>query len=88
MSLEDRFNEFALESREFQGEMRAWSKNLADHLQSVSRKADAIRETLDSHKDDPGAHGQKAARLSLGQMLTAVSVLIGAFGLALALVRH
>ena len=57
MSIEKDFNDFAQDSREFQGEVRAWMKGTTDHIAGVSAKADAVRSDLQAHKENLSGHG-------------------------------
>lgn len=66
---DNKFHDFLGEFREMRGEVRADIKNLGEHISAVSKKADRIHDSLESHKDDQGAHGADAREKHSGSLV-------------------
>ena len=87
MSLEDDFHQFAADSREFQGKALARLDNLKEHVESVSRKTEGVREDLASHKENITAHGAGAASKSTARVLSWLGFVVSACALAVSALR-
>ena len=73
----NRLHEFHAETQGTLGKLEAHSKNNAEHIKSVSQKADDIRQdcdesalllssTISNHKDNGGAHGLEGMKWVIG----------------------
>ena len=87
MSLEEEFHAFAEDAREFQGEMRAWTKNMGDHISSVSRKADDIRKDLNAHDHNLDAHGIGGWSKGHSAVITFLCLLCSVAAVGLSLIK-
>ena len=88
MGLEEDFKEFASEMRddvkegsEFRGMVKSNLLNLNSHLSAVSKKADAIRVELETHKKDDKAHGLGGEEKARGNIVAWAGVIFGVAGL-------
>ncbi len=81
------YNKFIQDSREFQGKAMASLDNLEKYVGAVSEKANVIREVIDSHKDDPKAHGAEIGRATIRDIFMIIGSIMGAAALVLAIWR-
>ena len=88
MSLRADFDDFAKDSRQFQGEVREFMRNMDNYIGAVSRKADTIRDSLDKHKDAQDAHGLGRSGKDIATLLAMLSLAIAVGGLAIKVYAH
>lgn len=64
------------------GKVLQGQENMAEHLSAVSHKADAIRESLNIHKDSTDAHGMISERRNSAATAIWVAIIISVLGAA------
>lgn len=66
---------------------RADTRNLKEYVQAVSGNVKEVRDDLSEHKEDVEAHGLKAARGSLGAIVSWLSLVVAAGALVVEFLR-
>lgn len=86
--LEDGFSAETKDNAEFRGEVRQFMPSLKEYIQAVSVKVGVVSSSLQSHKDDPDAHGAGVKREINGKFVAWATVISGLLGGAVEALVH
>ena len=72
----DQIYQALLNIKEDVGEIRILAEKNDEHILHVSRKADAIRNELDAHRQDGNAHGAGGERRASKSLIAWITVIV------------